>query len=373
MNSNAEINFIEIKLVNESYKIFFGKDYIENSAYYIKDFTKTNKIAIITDKNTANLYLNKISRSLLDNKYEVIHIILESGEKIKNLSSVENVINNLLETRFERNDLIIGLGGGVIGDLAGFIASIIHRGVDFINFPTTLLAQVDSSIGGKTGVNTKYGKNLIGSFKQPLAVFSDTASLSTLPIREIKAGYSELVKHALIKDKELFFWLCKNWNVIFNQDKEITKAIKWSSKIKAMLVQEDVKERGSRALLNLGHTYAHAIESLLKYDGTILHGEAVSVGILLAYQTSYLLGHSKKDELNKIIEHFNDVGLATDLKKYNKNNINSDILLNAMNNDKKVKSGQKTFIIPQGIGQAFISNEINDEIIKSVIDTALAS
>ncbi len=373
MNSNAEMDFIKINLESESYNIFFGKDYIENSANYIREFTKTNKIAIITDDNTANLYLNKISRSLLENKYEVIHIILKSGEKIKNLSSVENVINTLLKKRFERDDLIIGLGGGVIGDLAGFIASIIHRGVNFINFPTTLLAQVDSSIGGKTGVNTEYGKNLIGSFKQPLAVFSDTSSLSTLPVREIKAGYSELVKHALIKDNELFMWLCENWNVIFNQEEEIIKAIKWSSNIKATLVQEDVRERGSRALLNLGHTYAHAIESLLKYDGTILHGEAVSIGIILAYQTSYLLGHSKKDELNKIIEHFNDVGLITDLRKFNKNNIDSDMLLDAMNNDKKVKSGQKTFIIPEGIGKAFINNKINDEIIKSVVDTALAS
>jgi len=373
MNSNTTKDFIKINLETESYNIFFGKDFIENSAEYIKEFTKTNKVAIITDENTAALYLDKISRSLLNNEYEVIQIILKSGEKIKNLTSVENVISTLLEKRFERNDLIIGLGGGVIGDLSGFIASIVHRGVDFINFPTTLLAQVDSSIGGKTGVNTRYGKNLIGSFKQPLAVFSDTTSLSTLPVREIKAGYSELVKHALIRDKDLFIWLCKNWNVIFNQDEEITKAIKWSSNIKATLVQEDVKEKGNRALLNLGHTFAHAIESILKYDGTILHGEAVSIGIILAYQTSFLLGHSKKDDLNKIIEHFDNVGLTTDLRKYNKNNINSNILLTAMNNDKKVKSGQKTFIIPQGIGKAFISNEINDEIIKSVIDTALSS
>jgi len=263
------------------------------------------------------------------------------------------------------------LGGGVIGDLAGFVAAIIHRGVNFINIPTTLLSQVDSSIGGKTGVNTKYGKNLIGSFKQPEIVICDTEVLTTLPKRELLAGYTELVKHALINDVDLFNYLDVNSSEIFKNNTILQDAIYRSSLVKAEIVMKDVLEKDIRAHLNLGHTFGHAIEALYKYDGTLLHGEAVSIGIMMAFSLAEKISLCNTTQTEAVKKHFDNVGLKTNFSELPNSSLTSKNLIKLMKNDKKVRSGSINFILPKGIGSVDIFSGIDEDIIKEVLEEYL--
>ena len=363
---------INIKLQDSSYPIFYSS--IENEGDKIlKNYITCENIAIITDENASKICLEKLKYSLKDIEANIIEIILRPGEENKCLSNAGQIIDKLLKKNFERSDTIIALGGGVIGDLAGFVSAIIHRGVNFINIPTTLLAQVDSAIGGKTGVNSNYGKNLIGSFKQPQLVICDTDFLKSLPRREFYAGYAELVKHSLIFDENLFLWLDKVVNELPIDSEKLEEAIYRSASIKANIVMVDVKEKNYRAFLNLGHTFGHAIETIFNYDGTILHGEAVSIGIILAYKLSHSLNICSSNDYSKVKKHFIKAGLKIDLKGFKHNNLKSEKIIELMKNDKKVKKGSINFIIPKKIGEVSIKDGIEQKIIKSAIDTALPS
>ena len=363
---------IEIKLKNCQYSIIYSN--IEDAASnIIPNHLKGSRAAIITDINASKKYLPILKNILLKLNIKIIEIILPSGEKNKDLKVANKILDRLLKEKFERQDTIIALGGGVIGDLAGFVSAIIHRGVDFINIPTTLLAQVDSSIGGKTGVNSIHGKNLIGSFKQPKVVICDINTLSSLPKRELLAGYAELVKHALIGDATLFTYLENNVNLIFDDRNILEEALIRSANVKAGIVMKDELEDGIRAHLNLGHTFAHAIESASQYDGTILHGEAVSLGILMAYKTSMMKGICSNEQVNIVERHFKKIGLKTTFGSLLRKKLNANLLIDLMKNDKKVKQGYINFIIPNKIGQVSIRSDIDQKIIESVIDTTLSS
>jgi 3-dehydroquinate synthase len=366
------MNKIEIKLKNINYDVIYTN--IQEAAIsLISSQINGTKIAIITDTNASKKHLSTLKDSLLESNIAIIEFILTPGEKNKDLKIANQILDKLLSEKFERQDTIIALGGGVIGDLAGFISAIIHRGVSFINIPTTLLAQVDSSIGGKTGVNSIYGKNLIGAFKQPKLVICDIDTLSTLPKREMLAGYSELVKHALIGDANLFSYLEKNINIIFDDIKILQEALFRSSLVKANIVMRDELENDVRAHLNLGHTFGHAIEAAFNYNGLVLHGEAVSIGIIMAFRTSVSLGICTQREFSIVEKHFKKIGLKTNLDGLLKDKIDSDLLMRLMQRDKKVKKGSINFIIPNKIGDVSIISDIDHKIIKSVIDTTLSS
>lgn len=357
---------IEVNLVKDTYKVLYSD--IQQGIQTIQPKSiNGRKIAIISDEGAANDNLDVLKKALSDFSIETIEIILPPGEKNKELMVVGNIIDKILSKKFERGDLVIGLGGGVIGDLSGFVAGIVHRGVRFINIPTTLLAQVDSSIGGKTGVNSKYGKNLIGCFKQPELVICDINSLSTLPKRDLLAGYSELVKHALIGDAELFSFLQDNVKNIFNDYSVLQDAIHRSALVKADIVMKDTHEKNIRAHLNLGHTYGHAIESYYKYDGRLLHGEAISIGIIMAFKTSLSLGLCTRDQLHIVEDHFNKIGLLTDLKSLDGKKILPEKIIDLMKSDKKVTNGSINLVLPKEIGSVEIRNDVNESVILDVL------
>ena len=357
---------IELNLDKSPYKVLFTD--IERGIQAIRtESLNGGTIAIISDDNAAKHNLDSLKKTLSSYNIEIIEIILSPGEKNKEIKVAENIIDKLLSEKFERRDLIIGLGGGVIGDLSGFIAGILHRGVKFINMPTTLLAQVDSSIGGKTGVNTKYGKNLIGCFKQPELVICDINSLSTLSKRDLLAGYSELVKHALIGDIELFSFLQNNIENIFNDFDLLQEAIYRSALLKANIVME----KGTRAYLNLGHTYGHAIESYYKYDGSLLHGEAISIGIIMAFKTSLRLNLCSPDHLRVVEDHFNKIGLMSNIASLKEEKIGPEKIIDLMRSDKKVTNGSINLVLPREIGSVEIRNDVDESVILDVIHETL--
>ena len=361
---------IEVNLDKDPYKVLYS-DLQEGIQTIQPESIDGRKIAIISDDHAANNNLDALRKALSIYDIKTIEIILSPGEKNKELIVAESIINKLLSKKFERGDLIIGLGGGVIGDLSGFVASIIHRGVKFINIPTTLLAQVDSSIGGKTGVNSKYGKNLIGCFKQPALVICDINSLSSLPKRDLLAGYAELVKHALIGDAELFSYLQNNVKNIFNDHSILQEVIHRSALVKADIVMEDTHEKNIRAQLNLGHTYGHAIESFYKYDGRLLHGEAISIGIIMAFKTSIRLGLCAADRLHIVEDHFNKIGLLTNLKSINGKKILPEKIINLMRSDKKVTNETIYLVLPREIGRVEIRNDVDENVIQDVLHETL--
>jgi 3-dehydroquinate synthase len=300
-------------------------------------------------------------------------IILPAGEQTKSYEQVQSVVEQLLAQKIERADLVIALGGGVIGDLAGFAASILRRGVDFIQIPTSLLAQVDSSVGGKTGINSPHGKNLIGAFHQPLLVLCDTDVLATLPPRQFRAGYAEVVKYGLIRDKAFFEWLGTNRAAIFNLETEaLTEAIRFSCAMKARVVAEDEKEHGVRALLNLGHTFGHAFESLTGYGERLLHGEAISIGMVLAFAFSEKLGYCASGRALIVKEHFVATGLPTKIADIPDHlEFSLEAIVEKMSQDKKVERGTLVFILANEIGDAFVSRDVSPIDLKSFLETQI--
>ncbi len=269
---------------------------------------------------------------------------------------MQNVIDKILSARLERGDCVIAFGGGVIGDLGGFAASIIRRGMNFIQMPTTLLAQIDSSVGGKTGINSKYGKNLIGTFYQPQCVIADTCILDTLPLREFRAGYAEMVKYGLINQPDFFAWLEKNAQEIFSNSPMRTEAIVRSCQFKADIVARDEYETGERALLNLGHTFGHMLETATTYDSNrLIHGEAVAIGMILAHQFSAQLNLINPALTDRIEKHLKAVGLPTQLKDIPGTLPDAETLMALISQDKKVSQDNLTFILTRGLGQSFIA------------------
>ena len=341
--------------------------------------------SIIIKSNYATKYLNFLSKNnrkifcIVDNKVKnffndldkknVHFTYLKCGEKIKKINYYEKIYEKLLSKGIDRNSILVCVGGGTLGDLCGFIASTILRGVEYKLIPTTLLSQVDSSIGGKNGINSKYGKNLIGSFYQPNEVIIDTKFLKMLPFREIKSGYAEIIKHALIKDKNFFNWLDKNYNKIFNLNTAVLEnAILKSIMIKLWYVKNDPKEKlinfNSRAILNFGHTIGHSLETFYNYNSKLNHGEAISIGMLIEAKISNKLGYLSKIDLNKIEEHFKNAKL-----KLSDKNIKNYNLLNIIKKDKKNMNGNINIILLKSIGKSFFARNVKFNSIKQIINS----
>ena len=356
-----------------SYPIFVGNNLLLQSGDLLKKYINNKKIIIIYDnyfdqKNSSNKYFEQFIQSIKIETFSINLIGIPGGDKTKSMSQLTNIIEKVLSFEIDRDTIIIAFGGGVVGDIAGFAASILLRGINFIQIPTTLLSQVDSSVGGKTGVNGKLGKNLIGAFHQPLAVIADTIILKSLPDRELKAGFSEVIKYGLIKNKEFFIWLEENCTKILNHDDlKLKKIIMKSCSIKSEIIQDDEKENGKRALLNLGHTFAHAIESFGNYDGKIIHGEAVAIGICMAFGFSYKLGFCIHSDLERVINIFQKSNLPTSLKDIPELSISTSEMMEKFKYDKKTKQGKLTFILNNKIGDSFIKQDIDLNTLKNFI------
>ncbi len=365
-------HFLEVKIQDHSYPIFIKENAVEQINDIIDGIGSFSNIVIITDDLVARLHLSQLEESFKKFKRKYHKVILPNGEKSKSFYQLENLINSILSLKVNRQCLLIAFGGGVIGDIVGLASSIILRGLPYIQIPTTLLSQVDSSVGGKTGINTKHGKNLIGTFKQPLAVISSINILKTLNKREINSGYAEIVKSALIKDKKFFYWLKENATKLLNLEyDECSFAIKKSCEIKSQIVAVDEKEAGLRALLNLGHTFGHAIESYVSYSGKIKHGEAVLIGIVMAIKLSIKLNFCNSEILKEFENHLKLLNLNNSLDDFNIS-INPKIFLELMSYDKKIKNNKINFILLKDIGDAFIYNSINKEFLQNFIKKELS-
>tara|TARA_Y100000389_G_scaffold204621_1_gene258408 strand:- start:102 stop:1211 length:1110 start_codon:yes stop_codon:yes gene_type:complete len=347
---------IKFKGLNQSYSIFIGKNAIKLLPKKIKDTCpKTKKIALIVDSQIPKKFVNFIKMRL--KKYELLFLSFSANEKNKSLKNINFFLNKILKKNFNRSDLIISVGGGITGDVAGFVASIFKRGINFINIPTTLLAQVDSAVGGKTGVNSNHGKNLIGSFYQPKLVISDTTFLNSLSKKEMICGYAEILKHSIIKDKNFFNWLKKNTQkILLKNSDELTYAIKKSCLIKIYFVNKDVNEKNLRMILNFGHTFAHAIEVKNKYSKKITHGEAVLSGMILATKLSLVKKVCNTNTVDEIKKIYNENNLNYTYAKYFKSNEITK-LIPYLKNDKKNNDDNVNFILLKKIGKTTLPNK----------------
>ena len=363
---------VHLPLDDRSYDIVIGSGLVANLYAYISDLLKRPRAVIITDENVAALHLNAVTTSLVDNGVMVDSIIVPAGEGSKSFANFENVIDQLLALEVERKDIVIALGGGVVGDLTGFAAATLRRGIEFIQVPTSLLAQVDSSVGGKTGINTKFGKNLVGAFHQPKKVIIDLNMLDTLPARELRAGYAEVVKYGLIDDLVFFEWLEENGQLVLSPNgdrKAQAYAIAHSCKAKARIVSEDEREGGKRALLNLGHTFGHALEAECGYDGTLLHGEAVAIGMIMALDLANLLNLADTNEKDRVVQHLRSVDMLATASQIDKT-MPVDTLLGHMAQDKKVEDGKMVFITG-AMGSAEIRKDVDLGMVKKVLANSL--
>lgn len=357
---------VEVALDARSYPIMIGPGLLNAAGEIITRRLPGAKCAIVTDENVADLHLSALERALAARGLPAgAAIILPPGEATKSFSQLATLCERLLELGVERKDAVIAFGGGVIGDLAGFAASILRRGVALIQIPTTLLAQVDSSVGGKTGINTPQGKNLIGTFHQPRLVIADTDVLQTLPPRELRAGYAEIVKYGLIENAAFFEWLERHWHDVLNNEAAARAyAIEKSCQIKAAIVAQDEREAGRRGLLNLGHTFGHALEAWAGYSDRLLHGEAVAIGMVLAFKLSEKKGLCTPGLHARVAAHLRAAGLLceiADLAVSGSSLPEPGALIGHMMQDKKVKGGRLTFVLTRGIGKAFLTQDVTME------------
>jgi 3-dehydroquinate synthase len=350
---------IEVALPGRSYAIVIGEDLLTSSGRRIAAALKGARAAVVTDANVAALHLPTLKASLSEQGLLLGEVIVKPGEASKSFPVLASLSERLLELGVERGDCVIAFGGGVVGDLAGFAASILRRGVRVVQMPTTLLAQVDSAIGGKTGIDTKQGKNLIGTFHQPSIVLSDISVLSTLAPREFRAGYAEVVKYGLLGDVPFFAWLETNWPKVFaTAGAERRLAVETSARAKAVIVEADEKEeKGTRALLNLGHTFGHALETFAGYSDRLLHGEAIAIGMRLAFTFSAELGLCPERDVIRVERHLAAVGLPVRIGAIPGGTPTPEALLKLMAQDKKVKGGKLALILVRGIGEAFIEHD----------------
>lgn len=367
-------DLVKVDLPGRAYDIVIGSGLLETAGDRIAALGKDLSVSIITDETVAEHHLATLQNSLQKANIRSAPVIIPPGEKSKSMAMVTKVVDEILAAKLERGDLVVALGGGVIGDLAGFAAAIARRGMRFIQIPTTLLAQVDSSVGGKTGVNSEHGKNLIGAFHQPSLVLADVDCLDTLSKREFAAGYAEVVKYGLINDAEFFNWLESHHEGVYAGGADRVYAISKSCRAKAAIVMRDEREEGERALLNLGHTFAHAFERIVAYDGArLVHGEAVAIGLCCAFRFSQKLGLASGQDALRIERHLEKVGLPTKIKAIPGWSAGSEGILDAMAQDKKVKKGRLTFILARGIGESFIAPDVDSGDVRSFLDEYLAS
>lgn len=365
---------LRVELGARSYDILIGRGLLANAGRHLKPVLKQPRVIVLTDHTVAELHLPSLTRALGAAGIDSHPIILPPGEQTKSFAQLEEVIDQLLAARIERGTTLAALGGGVIGDLAGFAASIVLRGIDCVQIPTTLLAQVDSSVGGKTGIDTRWGKNLVGSFHQPRLVLADIDALATLPRRQLLAGYAEVVKYGLIGDAGFFAWLEDHgMSLIDGNEAARQHAVKISCAAKARIVGEDEREAGARALLNLGHTFAHALEAECGYSDELLHGEAVAIGLVMAFDLSARLGLCSPDDAARVERHLGAVGLPTEPTAIAGRIWDIERLLDHMRHDKKVQSGRITFVLARGIGQAFLARDVDLSEVSGLLEQALAA
>jgi 3-dehydroquinate synthase len=367
---------VDVALGDRAYDIVIGRDVLPSLGPRIAAMRPGVRTAIVTDRTVAKHWLKPTEASLAQAGVPTSAIVVEEGEGSKSYAGLEKVSEALIAAKIERNDLVIALGGGVVGDLAGFAAAILRRGVDFVQVPTSLLAQVDSSVGGKTGINSPQGKNLIGSFHQPVLVIADTAVLDTLSPRQFRAGYAEVAKYGLLGDEAFFTWLEKNHADIFSGGAAREHAIATSCRAKAAIVARDERETGERALLNLGHTFGHALEAATGFSDRLFHGEGVSVGMVLAAEFSAELGKISQADAARIRHHLSSVGLPIrlqDIAGFAQEGLaNADTLMALMAQDKKVKRGKLTFILLEAVGRAVIVSNVEPTPVRDFLARKLA-
>ncbi len=357
---------VPVELGSRSYEIVIGEGLLAEAGRLVKPLLKRPVTAIVTDANVARHHLAALEASLAAEGIRSTAIVLAPGEATKSFKHLAELCDALLAAGIERRDRIIAFGGGVIGDLAGFAAAILRRGVDFIQIPTSLLAQVDSSVGGKTGINSAHGKNLIGAFHQPVAVFTDISLLGTLPKRELAAGYAEVAKYGLLGDAGFFEWLEGAAGAIMRGDSQaLVHAVRKACEMKARIVAEDETETGVRAHLNLGHTFGHALESATGYSQRLLHGEGVAIGMVQAFRFSERQGLCAAGTADRAANHLKSVGLPVHQSEIPGALPPPERLVEIMRQDKKAVAGKLTFILARGVGQAFIARDVNE---RDVID-----
>lgn len=364
---------VRVGLGARAYEIVIAPGLLSAAGSLLRPLLARSFVAVVTDETVAALHLPAFRAAMEAEGVSVAEVIVPAGEASKSMTQLGSVLDALLDAKVERDDLIIALGGGVIGDLAGFAAAVLRRGVGFVQVPTTLLAQVDSSVGGKTGINARHGKNLIGAFHQPRLVIADTGLLDTLPPRALLAGYAEVVKYGLLGDAAFFAWLERHGPALRDGDIEgRVAAVRRSCAIKAEIVARDETERGDRALLNLGHTFGHAMEAATGYSDRLLHGEAVAIGMGLAFEVSARMGLCAQEVPGRVAAHFAEMGLRRRLPDIPGELPGAEALIALMGQDKKVRQGKLTFILARGIGEAFVTQEVDLEAVRDILDAALA-
>jgi 3-dehydroquinate synthase len=368
----AESIVVKVALDARAYDIVIGRGLLASLGARITTLKPQAKVAIVADEVVASLHLLAATAALSEAGISSVSIVVPQGERSKSFATFERVCDELIAAKIERGDLVVALGGGVVGDLAGFASAVVRRGLDCVQVPTTLLAQVDSSVGGKTAINSSHGKNLIGAFHQPILVVADTAILDTLPERQFRAGYAELAKHGLLGDAAFFSWLETNAKDVFAGKPAREHAIATSCRMKADIVARDERENGDRALLNLGHTFGHAFEAAAGFSDRLLHGEAIALGIVCAFQFSAKHGLAPHADAARVINHFAGVGLPTRMAEIPGPAPSADRLMDLMAQDKKVKRGKLTFILVRGIGAAFIAPDVDAADVRTFIMEKLA-
>ncbi|MEQ6247897.1 3-dehydroquinate synthase [Sulfitobacter sp. HNIBRBA3233] len=364
---------VSVDLPGRAYDVVIGQGLLSQAGTRIAPLLRRPRVAIISDETVAALHLDALQAGLNASGITSECLTLAPGEGTKNWQALQTCVEWLLDQRVERGDIVIALGGGVIGDLVGFAAAVLRRGVRFVQIPTSLLAQVDSSVGGKTGINTRHGKNLVGAFHQPSLVLADIDVLATLTPRDFLAGYGEVVKYGLLGDAAFFDWLEQNGPALAAGDAQArVAAVRRSVEMKAEIVVRDETEQGDRALLNLGHTFCHAFEAATGYSDRLLHGEGVAIGCALAFDLSARLGLCAQEDPSRVRAHLRAMGMKTDPTDIDGDLPDAEALLDLMGQDKKVVEGQLRFILARGIGDAFVTADVPRETVLDVLRDALA-
>ena len=365
-------NIVPVNLGARSYEVRIGDGLLAQIGVQISPLLRRKRVAIVTDENVAEKHLPAVLAALAQAGIAASALTLPAGESTKGWPEFSRTVEWLLGEKIERRDIVIALGGGVVGDLVGFACAVLRRGVRFVQVPTTLLAQVDSSVGGKTGINSTYGKNLIGAFHQPSLVLADIGVLNTLPQRDLLAGYGEVVKYGLLGDAAFFDYLEAQGPALARYDAGvILKAVTRSVEMKAGIVERDETEEGERALLNLGHTFCHALEKATGYSDRLLHGEGVAIGCALAFELSQRLGLCAQEAPSRVRAHLKAMGMKTDLSDIAGDLPGAEALLALMGQDKKVIDGKLRFILARGIGQAFVAEDVPPDVVVQVLKDAL--
>lgn len=364
---------VHVALPGRAYDVLIGPGLLTQAGAHIAPLLRRPKVTVISDETVAGLHLETLRSGLAAEGISMEALLLPPGEATKCWAELTHCVEWLLDQSVERGDVVVAFGGGVIGDLVGFAASVLRRGVRFVQIPTSLLAQVDSSVGGKTGINTHHGKNLVGAFHQPSLVLADTAVLGTLEPRDFLAGYGEVVKYGLLGDADFFDWLERQGPALAAGDSAARiEAVRRSVQMKADIVVRDETEQGERALLNLGHTFGHALEAATGYSNRLLHGEGVSIGCALAFELSSRMGLCSQEAPSRVRAHLSGMGMKVDLSDIEGDLPDAEGLLALMGQDKKVVEGQLRFILARGIGDSFVTGDVSRDDVLAVVRDALA-